>query len=122
MMIDKSKLTAEKLEVCEYLEGLDIQEEYIQDILDDERFQVYNDFEEYVHDELFQIGCNLPSWIDIDYLETFKNMCMHSECRHFYFKNNTDFESGDLREKDGSKEFERLLKFSKFVDVWGLEC
>lgn len=122
MMIDKSKLTAEKLEVCEYLEGLDIQEEYIQDILDDERFQVYNDFKEYVHDELFQIGCKLPIWIDIDYLETFKNMCMHSECRHFYFKNNADFESGDLREKDGSKEFERLLKFSKFVDVWGLEC
>ena len=122
MMIDKSKLTAEKLEVCEYLEGLDIQEEYIQDILDDERFQVYNDFEEYVHDELFQIGCKLPIWIDIDYLETFKNMCMYSECRHFYFKNNTDFESRDLREKDGSKEFERLLKFSKFVDVWGLEC
>ena len=121
-MIDKSNLTAEQLEVCEYLEGLDIQEKYINDVLMDERFQVYDDFEEYVNDRLFQIGCELPIWIDVDYLQTFKNMCMYSDCKNFYFKNNPDFSSRDLREKDGSKEFERLLKFSKFVDVWGLEC
>ena len=121
MMIDKSNLTAEQLEVCEYLEDLNIYEEYIDDILSEERFQVYDDFENYVDDELFQIGCKLPMWIDIDYLETFKSLCMYSEIRNFYFKNNPDFSSGDLREEEGLKEFERLLKFSKFVDIWGLE-
>lgn len=122
MMIDKSKLTAEQLEVCEYLEGLDIQEKYINDVLNDERFQVYDDFEAYVHEELFQVGCKLPIWIDIDYLETFKNICTYSECRNFYFKNNPDFSSGDLSEEEGLKEFENLLKFSKFVYIWGVEC
>lgn len=122
MMIDKSKLTVEQLEVCEYLESLDIQEKYINDVLNDEDFTVYDSFENYVDDELFQIGCKLPMWIDIDYLETFKSLCMHSEIRNFYFKNNPDFSSGDLREEEGLKEFERLLRFSKFVDIWGLEC
>lgn len=121
-MIDKSKLTAEQLEICEYLESLDIQEKYINDVLNNERFQVYDDFEEYIHNELFQVNCELPIWIDIDYLGTFKSMCMYSDCRNFYFKNNPDFSSGDLREKEGLEEFERLLKFSKFVDIWGLEC
>lgn len=115
-------LTAEQLEVCEYLESLDIQEKYINDVLNDEHFQVYDSFENYVDDKLFQIDCELPMWIEIDYLETFKSMCMYSECKNFYFKNNPDFSSEDLREEEGLKEFERLLKFSKFVDIWGLEC
>lgn len=120
--IDELNRVAEKLEVCEYLEGLDIQEKYINDILMDERFQVYDDFEEYVDDRLFQVDCELPVWINIDYLGTFKSMCMYSDCRNFYFKNNPDFSSRDLYEKEGLKEFENLLKFSKFVEIWGLEC
>lgn len=121
-MIDKSKLTAEQLEVCSYLESLDIEEKYINDILSNERFQVYNDFEAYVYEELFQIGCEMPIWVDIDYLQTFKNMCMYSDCRNFYFKDDPNFSSRDLYEKNGLKDFERLLKFSKFVSIWGLEC
>lgn len=122
MMIDKSKLTAEQFEVCEYLEGLDIQEKYINEILNNGSFYVYNNFEDYVHDELFQLGCELPIWVDIDYLQTFKNVCTYSNDKNYYFKDNFEFSERDLYEKDGLKEFEQLSKFSKFVYIYGLEC
>lgn len=120
MMIDKSKLTVEQLEVYEYLKELDIIEEYINNVLNDGSYQVYNDFEEYVNDELFQVGCKLPDWVDIDYLQTYKNMCVESEYKNFYFKDNKDFSICNLYEKDNLKEFEQLSKFSKFVYIWGI--
>lgn len=121
--MDLKTLDSEQLEVYNYLvDTVGYDEDYAYGIVSEYEYRLYDDFEEYVDDRLFQVDCELPVWINIDYLGTFKSMCMYSDCRNFYFKNNPDFSSRDLYEKEGLKEFENLFKFSKFVEIWGLEC